>query len=330
MKYIIGGFVVLVLILALAGIVYQALATAKDLHKYPPPGKLVDIGGYQLHIDCIGEGSPTVVMDYGLGGLSLVWSLVQPEVAKFTRVCTYDRAGYAWSTSSLKTRTSQQMVQELHTLLNRAEIEGPYVLVGHSLGGLNACLFASQYPKEVVGMVLVDAVPANVYSRLVPEWKNQMAATQRMFYTLSTISRLGLLRLLVQLRGTEAAPDFVKKLPSEVQPAILAKFLPKTFNTAITENQLMESSTQQISNQEILKELPIVVLSHGENMFSDLSDKEAEQAEKIWQELQAELANLSSKSKLLIAQNSGHNVHIDQPQLVIDAIQQVIDTAQSK
>lgn len=330
MKNVIGGFVVLVLVLALAGIVYQAISTAKDLYKYPPSGKLVDVGGYQLHINCIGEGSPTVVMDYGLGGLSLVWSLVQPEVARFTRVCTYDRAGYAWSDPSPKTRTSQQMVQELHTLLNHAGIEGPYVLVGHSLGGLNVRLFASQYPEEVVGMVLVDAVPANVYSRLASEWKNQMVGTQRMFYTLSTISRLGLLRLLVQIRGTEAAPDFVKKLPSEVQSVILAKFLPKTFYTAIAENQLMERSAQQVSNQELLHDLPLVVLSHGVNMFSNLSDKEAEQAEKIWQELQAELTNLSSKSKWLIAQNSGHNVHIDQPQLVIDAIQQVIDAAQSK
>ena len=325
LKYLIGGFVVVVLILGLAGIVYQAIATAKDLYKYPPPGKLVDVGGYQLHINCIGEGSPTVVMDYGLGGLSLVWSLVQPEVAKFTRVCTYDRAGYAWSASSPKTRTSQQMVKELHTLLNHAQIEGPYVLVGHSLGGLNVRLFASQYPEEVVGMVLVDAVPANVYSRLASEWKNQMAGTQGMFYTLSMISRLGLLRLLVQIRGTEAAPDFVvKKLPSEVQPIMLAKFLPKTFNTAIAENQLMESSAQQVSNQELRKELPLVVLSHGVNMFSELSDEQAERAEQIWQELQAEMATLSSNGTLTIAKKSGHNIHIDQPQLVIDAICQVI------
>lgn len=329
MKYIIGGFVLFILILVLAGIVYQAISTAKDLNKYPPPGKMVDVGGYQLHINCMGEGSPTVIMDYGLGSLSLVWSLVQPEVAKFTRVCTYDRAGYAWSDNSPKTRTSEQMVRELHTLLNHAGIEKPYVLVGHSLGGLNACLFASLYPEEVVGMVLVDAVPANIYSRLGSEWKKQMAATQRMFYTLSAISRSGLLRLLVQLKGTEAAPDFVKQLPSEVQPTIIAKFLPKTFNTAIAENRLMESSTQQVSysDRESLKDLPIMVLSHGVNMFTALSNKEAEQAEKIWQELQAELANLSSKSKLSIAQNSGHNIHIDQPQLVIDAIQQSIDAA---
>ena len=324
MKYLICGFVVLVLILGVAGIVYQAIATAKDLHKYPPPGKLVDVGGYQLHINCIGEGSPTVVMDYGLGGLSLVWSLVQPEVAKFTRVCTYDRAGYAWSTNSPKTRTSQQMVQELHTLLNHAGIEGPYVLVGHSLGGLNVRLFASQYPEEVVGMVLVDAVPANVYSRLASEWKNQMAGTQRMFYTLSTISRLGLLRLLVQIRGTEAAPDFVKKLPSEVQSVILAKFLPKTFNTAIAENQLMERSAQQVSKQELPKDLPLVVLSHGINMFSELSAEQSERAEQRWQELQVEMANLSSRGTLKIAQKSSHDIHIDQPQLVIDAIRQVI------
>ncbi|NJR57481.1 MAG: alpha/beta hydrolase [Cyanobacteria bacterium CRU_2_1] len=324
MKYLIGGFVVLVLVLALAGVVYQAIATARDLEKYSPPGKLVDVGGYQLHLNCQGEGSPTVVMDYGLGGMSLVWSWIQPEIASLTRVCTYDRAGYGWSDPSPHPRTSQQMVQELYGLLKNSGIEAPYLLVGHSLGGLNLRLFASQYPNEVAGLILVDAVPANVYSRL-PAFQKSMANTQRLFSTLSVISRIGLLRLLIQLRGTEVAPDFVKQLPLEIQPIILAKFLPQTFDTAIAENQLMATSAEQVSQTELPNDLPLVVLSHGVNMFDDLPQEQAKQAELTWQELQAEIANLSSNSDLKIAEQSGHNIHIDQPQLVVNTIRQAID-----
>lgn len=330
MTYLLGSFVILLFILALTGAVYQVIATRADIDKYPPPGKLVDVGGYKLHINCVGEGSPTVVMEYGLGGLSLIWSLVEIEVSKFTRVCTYDRAGYGWSESSFKPRTSQEMVKELHTLLTNAGIEGPYILVGHSLGGLNLRLFASQYPDEVVGMVLVDAVPTNAYSRMSPAFQNNMVATRRMFRSLSIITRLGLLRLLVQLRGTKVAPKFVRKLPLEIQSVIIAKFLPQTFETAIAENLLMETSTQQVGKSNLSDELPLVVLSHGINMFSNIPDKQAKEAGLTWQKLQAEMAQLSSEGSLQIAEISGHNIHIDQPQLVVDAIRQVMKMQEQK
>lgn len=329
MQDIFAGLILLILVLVLLGIAYQALGTARDLDRYPPSGKLVDVGGYQLHINCLGQGSPTVVMDYGLGGLSPIWSLVQPEIAKFTRVCTYDRPGYGWSDLSPKPRTSQEMVRELHTLLNKAGIEPPYVLVGHSLGGLNVRLFASQYPEEVVGMVLIDAVPPEVYERLSPEFADSMKATGRMFRFLSLISRIGLLRLGIQILGNSIAPDFVRKLPSEVQPIILAKFLPETFATAVAENLLMAKSAEQVKQTKLDKELPLIILSHGINMFSSLLPKRAERAGQIWQKLQAEMANLSSQGELIIANKSGHDIHIDQPQLAIDAIRQIIEKSKS-
>lgn len=329
MKYLVFKLIVVLIFLALTGIVYQLVATARDQQKYPPPGKLVNVGGYQLHINCIGKGSPTVVMDYGLGGLSPLWSLVQSEVAKFTKVCTYDRAGYGWSEKSQKPRSSKQMVEELYTLLKKAEIQGPYLLVGHSLGGLNIRLFANEYPDEVAGMVLVDAVPTNVYSNLDPEWRNNMAATKRMFRSLSLISRLGLLRLLLQIKGTKAAPDFVQKLPESIQPLILAKFLPQTFDTAITENAQMKISAMQVKQTKFNPKLPLIVLSHGLNMFPDLSEEKAKKAEQIWRELQAETANLSENGKLIIASQSGHNIHIDQPELVVNAIHQLTEQVKS-
>src|SRR5918995_5554862 len=158
MKRVSIGLTGFVLLLLLAGVVYQFLATKNDERKYPAPGEMVDVGGYSLHLNCTGEeGTPTVVMDSGLGGTVLDWQLVQPEVAKFTRVCTYDRGGMGWSERSPQPRTSQQFVEELHALLGNAGVEGPYVLVGHSLGGVNVQLFVSQYPDEVAGMVLVDS-----------------------------------------------------------------------------------------------------------------------------------------------------------------------------
>ena len=333
-KYILGTLVLLTILLAIAGAVYQSISTARDARKYPPPGKLVDVGGHQLHLNCMGKGGPTVVMDYGLGGLSPLWSLVQSEVAKFTQVCVYDRAGYAWSEPSATPRTSQNMTRELYTLLKNAEVPSPYILVGHSLGGLNASLFASQYPEEVAGLVLVDAVPPEVYERIDPEFADAMKSTKGMFNFLSLISRLGLMRLVFQIKGADAAPDFVRKLPTEVQPTILAKFLPQTFRTAIAENSLMADSAKQVQQTKFDRELPLVVLSHGKNMFvrskkSAIESHRDNRAESTWQQLQAEMANLSNQGQLIIAEESGHDIHLDRPQLVVDAIRQIIAKTKS-
>ncbi len=325
MKLILGGLVGSVLLATFVAMGYEAITSTQNLERYPPLGKRIDVGGYQLHINTRGTGSPTVVMEYGLGGLSPIWSLVQSEIAKFTRVCTYDRAGYGWSDPSPHPRTSQYMAQELHTLLTNAGIEGPYILVGHSLGGLNVRQFASQYPENVLGLVLVDGVPANVYTELSPEFEQSMTETQRMFQILSLMSRLGLLRLGIQLLGTRVAPDFVQKLPAEVQPIILANFSSKTFKTAIAENRRMSQSAEAVQQTQLLNHLPLVVLSHGLNMFSSLPPVQAEKAGKIWQNLQRETAQLSTQGTLKIAQNSGHNIHIDQPKLVIDSILQIVE-----
>ncbi|TRV42317.1 MAG: alpha/beta hydrolase [Microcystis panniformis Mp_MB_F_20051200_S9] len=321
--WLLGGILItLVALLVLLGMVYQQISTVKDLSKYPPPGQLIDVGGYRLHLHCKSQGHPTVVMDYGLGGISPLWYQVQSQVAKFTSVCVYDRAGYGWSEPSPHPRTSLIMVQELHTLLKKGGIAGPYLLVGHSLGGLNMRLFASQYPSEVVGVVLVDAVPANVYSRLGSEFRENMAATRQMFGSLSIISRLGILRLLLQLKGSDVAPEFVQKLPPSVQSVVLAKFLPQSFNTALAESALLEKDAELVSQTSFPSHLPLVVISHGLNMFSG---QNVEAAESIWRQLQAETSQLSTSGSLQIADGSGHNIHIDQPQLVVDAIRKILE-----
>ena len=157
MKLLLRG-AIFITTLGIIGAVYQSLATSRDRELYPPPGQLVDVGGYRLHVYCIGEGSPTVVLEAGSGGKGVIaWSLVQERMAITTRVCSYDRAGLGWSDPDPtdQPRPSLRVAQSLYTLLHNAGIDGPYVLVGHSSGGLHVRSFASQYPEEVVGMVLL-------------------------------------------------------------------------------------------------------------------------------------------------------------------------------
>src|ERR671921_8443 len=149
--------VVVLLVLAVAGAIYQAIATELAERAYPPPGEMVDVGGYRLHINCVGQGSPTVVLDAGSGGFSAQWVRVQREVSDTTRVCAYDRAGMGWSQRGPDPRDAKQISSELHTLLGKAGIEGPYVLVGHSYGGLYMQTYAARYPDEVAGVALVDS-----------------------------------------------------------------------------------------------------------------------------------------------------------------------------
>src|SRR6185503_17037421 len=147
------------------GYIYEPLAEASDAKMYPPPGRLVDVGGYRLHINCTGAGSPTVVIDAGWGDWSTAWGFVQPEVAKTTRVCTYARAGTGWSEAGPLPRDAAQYAKELHTLLQNAGIPGPYVMVGHSLGGLPVRVFVHEYASEIAGVVLIDSMTPQQFTQ---------------------------------------------------------------------------------------------------------------------------------------------------------------------
>ena len=151
------GLVVVLLVLAVVGAIYQTVATERAERAYPPPGEMVDVGGYNLHIDCVGQGSPTAVLDGGTGEMSANWVLVQREVSHTTRVCAYDRAGMGWSEMGPEPRDAKQISGELHALLEGAGIQGPYVLVGHSFGGLYAQTYAARYPEEVAGVALIES-----------------------------------------------------------------------------------------------------------------------------------------------------------------------------
>src|SRR5579864_9477628 len=170
-RRIVVGLLGVVLMLVLGGFLYENISEARDSRFNAMPGRLVDVGGMKMHIDCTGEGSPTVILDSGLGDSYVSWRKVQPQIAKFVRVCSYDRAGLGYSDSSPRPRTSKVIAEELHSLLQAAGIAPPYILVGHSLGGYNVRLYQNLYPKEVIGMVLVDASHPDQENRFPPELK---------------------------------------------------------------------------------------------------------------------------------------------------------------
>jgi pimeloyl-ACP methyl ester carboxylesterase len=266
----------------------------------PFPTTLVDVGGYQLAVFCAGIGSPTVVLDAGMGDTSEVWHQVQEAVSQFTRVCSYDRAGRGQSDPGPLPRTSQTVVNELHTLLTRVSLPGPYVLVGHSFGGFNARLYANQYPDDVVGIVLVD----------------------------STHPDLDLVALL-----PPEAPDENKGV-REVR-AVLRQ---ETRETGNPEGIDPAASATQVRSIPSLGALPLVVLTHTSEIwiemlitgFPNFPRELATRLEQAWQEGQRHLLPLSSQSVQIVAQRSGHYIHHEEPELVVQAIRHVVDLARKR
>ena len=294
----------------------------------PPIGKLIDVGGHRLHIYAAGEGSPAVVFESGGGSWSLDWHLVQSEAAKFTRACSYDRAGFGWSESGPKPRTSLQIATELHTLLERSEVEKPCILVGASFGGHTVRLFAKYYPDEVAGIILLDARHEAIDSKMPPAWKKMESAGKGMNQVMLLASKAGALNLLGRMMGEKAAPPTVSKLPAELRTIYLSVgYQPKYFQSNLDELAAIAESDRQVSASGNLGSLPLIVVRHGmPDLFARMPADQAVKAEQVWQELQADLARLSSNSRLLVAEKSGHGIQTDQPELVVAAIRQMTDT----
>ncbi len=304
-----------------AGVLYQSMATARDSRQYPPPGKLIDVGGHRLHLNSMGKGNPTVILDAGAGGTSLDWSFVQDELAKTTRVCTYDRAGFGWSEQGPTPRTSERIVEELHALLTNAEIEAPYVLVGHSFGGLNARLYAARYPDEVAGLVLVDSVHEDLYLRMPAGLREASHAQRSQLFLAQFLAPIGLARLF-------APPLAAQDLPPEIQPAANALgFRSRVYSSLYDEGRAFDVSASQLRAARIPADLPLTVLTRTrqEQWPAGISVVKAEQ---VWNELQSELANLSRSSTHILVEDSGHFIQIDQPAVVIQAILQQVQDAQ--
>src|SRR5512141_2281272 len=226
--------------LALVGYIYEPFAEAADAKAYPPPGQLVDVGGHRLHIHCAGTGSPTVVIVAGAGDWSTTWEgVVQPEVTKTTRVCTYDRAGLGWSDPSALPSDAAQFAKELHTLLQNANVPGPYVMVGHSLGGLPVRVFAHEYSSEVAGVVLIESMSPRQFRGASAEAQAQSESPSQPFSLQAALARFGVIRLLVKL------PGIAPSVPANEAAYYPLYIRPQSFQTTTDEGQGMPASGAQ-------------------------------------------------------------------------------------
>jgi pimeloyl-ACP methyl ester carboxylesterase len=295
----------------------------------PPLGQLVDVGGHRLHALTLGDGlagAPTVVFEAGGASWSLDWQLVQPEVARFAPTVAYDRAGFGWSDPGPRPRTAAQMARELKALLRGISARPPFVLVGASFGGHVARLLAMELAGDVAGVVLLDARHQAINEQMPPAWRKLEVNGKGMYQVLLAASRLGALNLLGRLAGERAAPPIVHRLPQEIRPAYLAVgFQPKYFQANLDELAASAESDQQLAAAGALGDVPLTVIRHGRpDLFAQMPPEQAAQAERVWQDLQAQLAGLSSNSQLLVAEHSGHAIQIGQPELVIESIRALV------
>jgi pimeloyl-ACP methyl ester carboxylesterase len=313
---ILRGLLYLLLALVLAGLLYQAASHQIDKFRYPMPGTLVDMGGYKMHIYCIGSGSPTVILDSGLGDSMLSWARVQSHIAQFTRVCSYDRAGMGWSDPSPNPRTSREVARELYELLQKSEIKPPYILVGHSWGGLNMQVFAKNHLQELSGMVLVDSSHENQFSRFPEEVQRTLPGEYAEIRKAQVLLPFGIPRLM------GSCEDNPPELKSETNAVGCQS---KVFAEIMAELKSFESDPGDSLTPGLLGNLPLVVLSHDSKQpLAGIPAAAQAQMAQIWIAMQNELAQLSTNSSHIEVKDSGHYIQIDQPSYVIDAIRTLV------
>src|ERR1700747_76765 len=329
------GLAVLVTLLVLAGLIFQAIGSSRDARRLPAPGELVNAGGHRLHIYCTGEGTPAVVMDSGFPASSLSWTFVQPAVARFTQTGRYDRAGLGWSDAGPMPRSSRQIVEELRALLLNARVEGPFVLVGHSFGTFTVRLYASTYPGDVVGMVLVDPIHPREWFEMTEAGERKIAGAIRCSRYGALLARLGVARLisaLVRLGASGLARSSVSlltggtmaeaerriaplaKLPLELRPIIAALWTqPKFFDAIVGQAEALPQSAAQVAATGDYGDIPLVVLSANSASPSQIKEH-------------VSLAHLSSRGKHVVASKGGHWIQLDEPDLVIESIRELVES----
>jgi pimeloyl-ACP methyl ester carboxylesterase len=313
----------------LASICFAACLNAQEIPA--PPGKLVDLGGHRLHVNCSGSGAPTVVVELGLGDFSFEWVLVQNEVARFTRICTYDRAGHAWSDPGPQPRTYAQINLELRDALRKLGVRGPYVLVGHSFGGPVIRQFATDYPKDVAGMVFVDTVHED--QRVVIQGKAvQLRATADgrpippAREKLTEAERAARKPLAPSSGGTVSAP--LDRLPPVEQKlsiwAAAQTGVQETENSERTWSPEYLKRMHDAPQKGILGAIPLVVLTRADGGYSNKLDLPAEQLEADRVRQQKELVKLSVNGSQKVLP-CGHNMHLECPADVVATIREVVE-----
>jgi pimeloyl-ACP methyl ester carboxylesterase len=328
------AFVGVVAALLIVGILYQQIGVRRQRRRFVAPGRLIDVGGHRLHVTCAGSGSPIVVLEAGIAASSLSWSVVQPGIAAFSRVCSYDRAGLAWSEPPSCPRTFDRIVQELDAMLANIAPRETYVLVGHSFGSFVVSAFAMRHATRVAGLVLVDPPT---------EWLTTTPRRARLLAGARTLSRVGALlahvgvvraclalltggapqapRQFVRVFGPTAARTLerlvgeVRKLPPEIHPVVQALWCdPKCFHAMADHLLALERDRAVIAAVAPPRDVPLVVISSGDQPPEQLA-------------VHQRLASMSDAGRHVVARRSAHWIQFDEPELVVDAVKALVDSA---
>jgi pimeloyl-ACP methyl ester carboxylesterase len=313
------------LLAGIAGVaIYQARAADPEPTRPPPLGRLVDLGGRKLHLNCMGTGTPAVIIENGSSAFSIDWALVQPEVAKFTQVCTYDRAGHAWSEAGATRGSVEQTVDDLHLLLRKAGVQPPYVLVGASLGGIYTRAFQRRFAEEVVGLVLDDPTSDEGLGYRVN-------GKDKLIYEMSAQDMREAFKPLLRDGWHGEAPTKVEepydRLPKDLQAVRL--WAARKFITEVDIHQDLVTAEswreefralrhERLRQKHALGSLPLIVLGRKQD------DWETRQRHLT------DLKSLSSAGKLIVSEKSGHEIHLYQPEVVVKAIQEIVTAARDR
>lgn len=335
MQSVIFSVIAIVALVVLTGRVYQQLGTARDRKRYPAPGDLVELNGRSWHLLSMGEGSPAVVFESGLMSTVLSWGDIQTEIAKEARAVSYDRAGLGWSDPGPAPRDAGQIVNELHQLLEQAHVCPPFILVGHSFGGLTTRLFAARYPEEVAGLVLIDPVVPVEWNPASEHNQKRIRTGAKILRRATVLSRLGVIRFvswllrvgakplaepLVRLMskgapkgdGTSSSPLFWNLPPSERAMAPVFWVQPKFTDTIASQLENLPSSAAQVAAAEDLQDVAVTIISAANTPAKRKAEHIA-------------TAETSSCGKHRTATGSGHWVVTDEPEVVLQAIREVIE-----
>ena len=318
-KRIAKGIVALLLVALLIGLGYEQVSRWRASRSFPPPGALYEVDGQMAHLHCSGEGEPTVILEAGLDVFgSLSWSNIYPDLAESNRVCAYDRAGIMWSRARDDQRDAVSIADELHAMLTVASERPPYVMVGHSLGGQLVRVFDQRFPGEVEGFVFVDSShPEQV--ELSPAEVTGATPSPLRFKVLGAI---GLLRLSSSSGGPEALPDKAA--------AAVVGFRPGSVLGMMREAAALDAIDEQSGETGNLGDRPLVVLTAGApDPRPDWTQETSDRMEEVWQELQVELAALSTNVDHRVVPEASHYVHWDAPHAVLVAVGDVVKAVRS-
>jgi len=313
---------VIVIALMVTGAVYEQIAERRDRELLPRVGQAADVGGYSLNLSCMGRGRPPVILDAGAGSPGYSWLPIQTELAKTTQTCWFDRAGEGWSDPGPFPRTSEAIATDERNLLKNAAIAPPYVLVGHSFGGLNARVYAGKYPGEVAGMVLVDAAHEDEPSR-APKFMLGHSLPRPLWrvnhWAMQGAKRVGLIRLI---SGSPQLPSN----PTHDQVVAALRKQPKAVAN-LGEYVTSPLNYEQAHNAGSIGDKPLIVLTAGRPWQTGNAkmDREGNAYRKVWiTEIQPKLAKLSTRGRQIVVAKSGHGIPEEAPEAVVDAVRDVV------